>query len=131
MKILLSIIVVVGVLAYGLFIIYYGILFRLIPHLKTSTLKALFGHNVNALAFQKASEELVKRGEDMTFTFPIFLDLALSGDELKELIGRGSLQRYFRDKLTHIDLTGKQMKPEAREQLQELRRKLDEIMSAK
>ena len=87
-----------------------------IPKKSTADLKALFNLRSNFCYYAKATEELKGRGEDIMFTFPAFLDLALSGGVM-QMIGKGCLLSQFGDKLSHIDLTGKALTPEATNQL--------------
>ena len=95
----------------------------------TADLKALFKLRSNFCYYAKATEELRGRGEDISFTFPTFLDLALSGG-LRELIGKGCLQSQFGEKLSHIDLTGEKLTPEAKAQLEELKEQVEKLTNA-
>ncbi|MDF7826877.1 hypothetical protein P4B35_22810 [Pontiellaceae bacterium B12227] len=97
-----------------------------IPKLPTSDLVALF-ENKKHMFFAAATEELKSRGEDIKFTFPHYLSLALSGNAILELIGTGALRTYFPDVVKDIDLTKTRLKKETRAQLQEMQNKLDEL----
>ena len=99
---------------------------RRIPKMSTEGLKELFNKKYNYPYFNLAVLELKKRGEDISFTFPAFLDLALS-PRVEKLIGIGNLNSHFGEKLPHINLSGEELTPEGRKQLLEVKEKLQSI----
>ena len=84
----------------------------------TDDIKALFHKASNFTLFNLATKELQKRDEDISFTFPIYLHLALSDKSVLQLIGKGCLNAYFKEKLPpDINLREERMSEKTREQL--------------
>ena len=101
-----------------------------IPAKSTDSLKALFdAPRANFTLLHQAALELKRRGEDINFAFPAFLEVALSGGVM-ELIGKGCLQGHFGDKLSYIDFAGKKLSPVARGQLEELKQQVKKLTNA-
>jgi hypothetical protein len=69
-------------------------LLRRIPRKSTEALKALFSSPAKFPYYHQATLELKRRGEDIAFTLPHFIDMALAGG-VKEFLGTGCLQNHF------------------------------------
>lgn len=97
-----------------------------VPKKSTDQLKALFARRSNFTCFHQAVLELKRRGEDVSFAFPVFLDMALSPG-VQGMIGRGCLQTHFAGKLSGVDLSGKGLSAEARNRLNEIRKQEEKL----
>jgi hypothetical protein len=101
-----------------------------IPKMPPDELRTLFGKRKNFQFFHLATETLKSKGEDISCAFPAFLDLALSGTWVLELIGKGCLKTHFGDKLPPgIDLDEKRLSESTKEQLRGIKKQIDELTS--
>jgi len=97
---------------------------RQIPQKTTSEIKALFQGQPKVFLVGSAIEELKARGEDISFTLPTILDMALSQSTVKSVFGRGLLKIHFAQKLPHIDLSEQKFSKPTLEKLKELREQI-------
>ena len=79
--------------------------------------------------YNLAAAELMRRGEDITFALPSFVNLALSRGS-KEQIGKTCLKKYYPDTLSGINLEGKHLSELARQQLRDILEKTTANMVA-
>jgi hypothetical protein len=100
-------------------------LLRRIPRKSTEALKALFSSPAKFPYYHQATLELKRRGEDIAFTLPHFIDMALAGG-VKEFLGTGCLQNHFAARLHEVDLVTRPMKEETRTRLLEIRNEIGE-----
>ena len=98
-----------------------SVLLRRIPRKSTDALKALFSSPAKYPYFHQAALELNRRGEDIAFTLPHFIDMALAGG-IKEMLGTGCLQSHFAARLEGVDLVTRPIREETRTRLLEIRR---------
>lgn len=96
-----------------------------LAEMETSDLKHLFDDLSHHLLFSQAANVLRERGEDLSFVFPVFLNMALSRNPSLYLLGRVLLQKHFTDAVAGIDFSQKPMSDESKEKLQALQRQLD------
>lgn len=93
-----------------------------IPRLTTQELKALFWRPSNFTLFHQATLELRARNEDISFTLPIYVDLALSDTFIKQAIGKGCLKAHFPELLSgRVDLDENPLSEETKEKLRGLK----------
>ena len=121
------------ILCYVGFLIAGGVLESItrkrLPKKSTDELKSMFSRRRNVTCFHQAALELKKRGEDIRFTFPTFIDMALLPG-VQGMIGRGCLQSHFGGELSGVDLSGKHMSAAARDRLTEIRKQLEKPTNA-
>jgi len=101
-----------------------------IASLPTDELKALFGDPKNRIFFGVAAKSLQERDEDLSFAFPAFLDMTLSGNMSLVILGKGCLKTYFPDVVKDIDLDKTLLTKESKATLQELKQNVDELTNA-
>jgi hypothetical protein len=101
-----------------------------IASLPTDELKALFGDRKNRIFFGVAAKSLQERSEDLSFAFPAFLDMTLSGNISLVILGKGCLKTYFPDVVKDIDLEKALLPKESKARLQELKQKVNELTNA-
>jgi hypothetical protein len=95
--------------------------------LHTDELRDLFTDQSKSIFFGAAANELNERGENLTFTLPVFLDLALSRNMALSVIGKGSLKLYFSDAVKDIDLDKTFLPKESKSRLKNLKHQIDEL----
>jgi hypothetical protein len=101
-----------------------------IPKQSTDELKAMFQNPRNRIYFGAAVKALKDRGEDVTFSFPHFLDMTLSQRMALEILGKGCLKTYFPEVVKHVNLGSFRLTRESRQQLQEMADKITELTNA-
>lgn len=101
-----------------------------IKSLPTDELRDLFSDHTKSIFFGAAANELKERDENLSFTFPIFLDLTLSGNITLSIIGKGCLKSYFPEVVKDINLDKTLLPKESKVKLQELKQKVDELTSS-
>ena len=87
-------------------------------------LKKLFDHARNVHYYQKATAELKKRGGDIDFIFPHFIEMVLSNNTTNMMLGWAGLKEFFSDRVKGVDLSSAPPTSEARARLKEIKNAL-------
>ena len=99
-----------------------------IPKLPSEELKSMFGDQKNRIYFGSIINALQKRGEDVSFTFPYLLDMALTKrNPTVAIIGMSSLRTYFSEVMGEIDLSKAFLPKDSRIKLEQMKEELNQL----
>lgn len=91
-----------------------------LPAQSTEELKACFGQPSHLHCLDEILLELKRRNDDLSFSLPVLIDMALAGGS-RGLAGRRFLQIHFSHLIAQVALAGWRLSPAARAQLLEVR----------
>ena len=98
-----------------------------ISTLRTEELRDIFYDPSKCIFFGAAAKELEKRNESLAFTFPAFLDLALSQNMTHAIFGKNGLKAYFPEAVKDIDLEKAFLSKVSKAKLQRLKDQVGEL----